>query len=135
MCPCGLRAVPALLRRRALLGGFATAALGQLVETAIAEVRPAVLAARLRDILAVDVGAELRACCVPILYLAATRDRLVTPRSLAHIRRLQPRVQVVTVAGPHLLLQASPAEAAQAIEAFAESCESQTEAPQWMRPT
>jgi len=123
ICPCWFRAVPARLIRWVLLGRFETATLAQLVETAIAEVRPTVLAARTRAILEVDVGAQLQACPVPILYLAATEDRLVSRRSLVQIRRLQPRVEVGTVVGPHLLLQVSPEKAAQVIQAFAASCE------------
>jgi pimeloyl-[acyl-carrier protein] methyl ester esterase len=118
------RAVPWSLIRHELLGRFDTASLGQMVEGAIAGVQPSVLAARARAVLVVDVGAELRSCPVPILYLAATEDRLVSRRSLARIRRLQPRVASVALPGPHLLLQVAPGLAVQVIQAFAASCRS-----------
>lgn len=123
--PWWFRAVPTWLIRRALLGRFSTPRLARLVEGAIGGVQPAVLAARTRAILGVNVDAQLRACPVPILYLAATEDWLVSRRSLAHIRRVQPRVETVVLAGPHLLLQVAAEEAARAIQAFAAACESQ----------
>lgn len=122
--PWWFRAVPRWLIRHALLGRFSTPRLAQLVEDAISAVQPAVLAARVRAITEVDVSAQLRACSVPLLYLTATEDRLVSPRSLANIRRLQPRVTVVVLVRPHLLLQVAPEESACAIQAFAMSCES-----------
>jgi pimeloyl-ACP methyl ester carboxylesterase len=120
--PWWFRAMPFALIRRVLLGRFDTVALGQLLRTAIATAHPAVLAARVRAVLAVDVSAALRVCSVPILYLAAREDRLVSLRSLAHIRRLKPQVDVRTLTGPHLLLQVSPAAAARAVLRFAASC-------------
>jgi pimeloyl-[acyl-carrier protein] methyl ester esterase len=122
--PFWFRAVPWSLVRRGLLGRFDTASLTQMVETAIIGVQPAVLAARARAVLAVDVGVQLQSCLVPILYLAATEDRLVSGKSLAHIKRLQPRVDAVALVGPHRLLQVAPKEAAQAIQTFAASCQS-----------
>jgi pimeloyl-ACP methyl ester carboxylesterase len=86
------RALPWSLIRRGVLGRFETMSLGRMVEGALAVVEPSVLAARVRAVLAVEVGAQLRSCPVPILYLAATEDRLVSRRSLAHISHLQPRV-------------------------------------------
>jgi pimeloyl-ACP methyl ester carboxylesterase len=122
--PWCFRAVPRSLLRRVLLGRFGTPSLAQMVEAAIAAVRPEVLAARARAILAVDVGTQLRVCPVPILYLAATEDRLVSRRSLGHIRGIQPRVEAVVLAGPHLLLQVAPVEATRVIQSFAASCKS-----------
>jgi pimeloyl-ACP methyl ester carboxylesterase len=120
------QAVPRWMVRRVLLGRFATPFIEQMVHCAIAVVRPAVLAARVRAILEVDVGAQLRVCSTPILYLAATEDRLVSQRSLAYIRRVQPRVEVVNFVGPHLLLQTVPEQPARVIEKFAAACESRS---------
>src|SRR5262249_28255215 len=53
--PWWFRVVPRWLIRRALLGRFDEPALAQMVEAAIAGVQPAVLAARARAILEVDV--------------------------------------------------------------------------------
>src|SRR5262249_57240462 len=112
--PFWFRAVPGSLIRRALLGRFDTPPLGGMVEAALVGVHPAVLAARARAVLGVDVGAQLQACPVPILYLSATEDRLVSGRSLAHIRGLQPRVEAVELGGPPPPPPAIPAPAAPA---------------------
>jgi pimeloyl-[acyl-carrier protein] methyl ester esterase len=80
-----------------------------------------VLAARVRNVLTVNLVAELPAVKVPILYLAASDDALVRPRSLRLIQRIAPQVHAVTIASSHLLLQTAPREAATAISSFAAS--------------
>jgi len=122
--PLWFRAVPRPVLHWALLGRHQTAALAELVEAAIGVVRPAVLAARLRAILQVDVATELRTCQLPVLYLSATEDRLVPPRSLASILELYPAVESVSLVGPHLLLQVAAQGAAEAIRRFAAACAS-----------
>jgi pimeloyl-ACP methyl ester carboxylesterase len=122
--PLWFRFVPRPLLRWALLGRFNTARLGELLETAVAAVDPAVMAARARAIVTVDVSLELQSCPVPVLYLSASEDRVVRPRSLTIIRKLYPDVESVTLPGPHLLLQAAPKAAAEAMQRFAALCES-----------
>ncbi len=128
--PVWFRAVPTALIRWALLGRYQTPRLRQMLQQALARVQPAVLAARARAILSVDVAAELQACPVPVLYLSATEDRVVRSNSLAHIRCLHPAVEAIAVVGPHLLLQAAAEEAAGLIRKFVASCRSQNEAVQ-----
>lgn len=121
--PLWFRLSPMPVVRRMLLGQHHATPLGQTVEAVVASVAPAVLAARARAVMAVDVGRQLRSCPVPVLYLAAKEDRLVRPRSLDQIRRMCPELQVVTLPGPHLILQVAAVEAAGAIRAFAARCE------------
>jgi pimeloyl-ACP methyl ester carboxylesterase len=118
--PSLFRIAPSALYRRALLGRFDSPSLRPILSASLAGVQPAVLAARLRAILAVDVRQELQLCHVPILYLRATEDRLVSATSLARVRRLQPRAVEVALVGPHLLLQTAPEAAARAIQEFAD---------------
>lgn len=82
------------------------------------EVAPAALARRAREILGVDLTSVARDVDVPVLALAARRDRAVGPREVAAIQRLLPRATVRWFDAPHLLLQTRPAEAAAAIAAF-----------------
>ena len=99
----------ALLHVFVLNGGTRRA----VVEEATAVVRsvaPAVLAARLRALLQVNVTEALRSCPAPILYIAPSKDRLVGARGLATIRRARPDVESVVLQGPHFLLQARPRE-------------------------
>lgn len=109
--------LPDLALRLALLGLDAG---GQVdaVRAAIQSVDPAVMAARLREIVDVDVRDELRRSTIPVLYLSGSRDRLVGPGSLAEMRRLRPDMESVVLDAPHLVLQRRPVEAARHIASF-----------------
>jgi pimeloyl-ACP methyl ester carboxylesterase len=116
-----LRFVPKTLLLRALLGRYAGAPIGAEVARVIFSVPTSTLAARLRQVLAVDVSADLRRLDVPVLYLIARDDAIVSTASAEHVRRCAPQTSVVTIAGPHLLLQTAPAQATSAIASFAAS--------------
>jgi pimeloyl-[acyl-carrier protein] methyl ester esterase len=98
------RSPPRAALRHALCGGDAT--LAAEVAAAIATVAPAVLAGRLRAVLACDAREALIACEVPLLYLQATADRVIPARCGAEIARAG--AMLVRVDGPHLLLQTNP---------------------------
>ena len=116
-----LSAAPSTLQYRVLLGRSASAQLQAQLREAVAAVPAGVLAARVRSVLTVNVVAELAAVKVPILYLAASNDVLVRPRSLRLIQRIAPQVQAATIASPHLILQTASSDAATAISSFAAS--------------
>lgn len=103
---------------RSLLGRFATAPLCASLQAAIQSVSAETLRARLRAIISVDVKAELAKITVPMLYIKATRDRLVPTRASEAIQGIQPSVSIVEVEGPHFLLQANAKEAALHINNF-----------------
>ena len=103
-----------------LLGRSSTPELRRLLADSLAGVHPRVLACRARAVLTVDVRNLLDTCQVPLLYLLATQDRVVPRRNLGDILARVPRTQVVSIDGPHLLLQTRPAVAAEAIKRFAE---------------
>ena len=72
----------------------------------------------------VDVSARLAAVRVPVLYLQAQYDRVVSHNAAATIVKSLPSVQVVQLDAPHLLLQAVPDAAAQAVHAFLQPLQS-----------
>ncbi|MES2642998.1 MAG: alpha/beta hydrolase [Myxococcota bacterium] len=113
-------ALPPVLLRCLLVGFRAPASLVGRVAATVRSVPPGVLAHRVRAVLAVDAESAARACTVPVLYLRATHDRLVPGRCAAHLGALIPGMQVGEVAGPHLVLQANPEEAAREILRFVE---------------
>jgi len=82
------------------------------------KVRPAVLAARIRAVLTVDVRDEFERIRVPILYLAGRRDRVVPPRVAQELQSLRPDLEMVTLDSPHAVLQRQPMEAASVIGRF-----------------
>jgi pimeloyl-ACP methyl ester carboxylesterase len=107
--------VPGWAVRRLLLGPGASPELVAEVAGAVSTVPPAVLAARLRAVLRANALESLRSCRAPVVYLWGSRDRLVGARGLHSIRRALPSVESIEVDGPHLLLQAKPAESAAVI--------------------
>lgn len=116
---CYLATLPVMLRVplldvgiRTFLSGFrASRQTVRELRREVRSIRPWVLAHRIRQMAWVDGRAALKACQAPILCLAATRDRLVGPRSVRRIRHIRPDVAVQWLDGPHLLLQTRPAEA------------------------
>ncbi len=109
--------LPAVAVRSFLIGGNAPETLSVAVRDAVSSVRARVLAARLRAILACDVRKELAQVRVPILYLRATEDKL--PAQCAEeILGVKPDTKVVSIAGPHLLIQREPQQAADAVANF-----------------
>jgi pimeloyl-ACP methyl ester carboxylesterase len=117
--PWPAMALPRGVLRLLLAGGGSPREIPDAVRAALGRVKPAVLLHRVRQVLGVDVSSALREVRVPMLYLAGSRDRLVGLRGLAQIRRARPEVRTAVLVAPHLLLQASPGEAAQAIVGFA----------------
>jgi len=86
------------------------------IVAAVRAIPPALAVSRLRLLARLDAD-DLR-CTHPVLYLQATRDRLVPPSALTAIRRCCPDLTVTAIAAPHLLMQSSADAAAVAIRAF-----------------
>jgi pimeloyl-ACP methyl ester carboxylesterase len=101
-----------------LVGQGASVRLVTDVKRAIAAVEPKVLAARLRTVLSCDVRPELGRLTLPILYLQAAQDRLVPASCLEEIKRIQPQKEVVSIEGPHLLIQREPQRTAATVTRF-----------------
>lgn len=112
--------LPEWVTRSHLLDPAAPAHLVKEVRDAVASVRPGVLEARIRAVLACDVRADLARITAPILHLQAKQDRLLKPECLDLILRHNPRVSAAAIDGPHLLLQRQPQAAVEAILAFIE---------------
>ena len=101
-----------------LLGKHADLTLLTEVRCAIASVRSEVLTARLREIIACDVIADIAGIDAPILYLQAKDDRLLGSECLAKVERHASRLTIEQISGPHLLLQREPVRTAEAIARF-----------------
>ena len=92
-----------------------------LIRDIVAVVRPidrATVSSRLNAMVALDAAPHLAAVQCPVLVLSATRDRVVRRRFSESLLAAIPDVAHREVEGPHLLLQAAPAECAAAINAF-----------------
>ena len=114
-----VRALPVSILSWFLLGGWATPKLKTALRAALYSVAPAVLRTRAAESLRVDVTSCLSRISVPVLYLRATHDRLIFSGSGKRILTAIPHAKHISIAGPHLLLQAAPVACAQAVADFA----------------
>ena len=78
------------------------------------------LRARASSAMRVDVSSILGTIVVPVLYLRASHDRLLSPAAGRHILSAISQCTTVDIIGPHLLLQTAPKECARAVADFAE---------------
>ena len=110
--------VRATRRTRLLMPGYATPELHHAKALTWKRVNASVLASRSRAALSVDVRSELRECCVPLIYLASTRDEVISRTSLNQILAVAPQTQIAEIEGPHLALFTNPVQSAQKIMNF-----------------
>jgi len=101
-----------------LLGRWSSAAQRQALRAAQSRLQADVLRTRAVAALGVDVGACAAALRIPALCLHAVDDRLLPSRCQRHLSALLPAQDTVWLEGPHLLLQARPDAAAEAIATF-----------------
>jgi pimeloyl-ACP methyl ester carboxylesterase len=113
-----VHAVPVAWAMPWLLGRWSTPDLRRTLAAALASVDADVLRARMRSALEADVVAQASAIDRPVLVLRATDDRLLPRRACEHLLQVLPHATCAEVAGPHLLLQASPERALEAIATF-----------------
>lgn len=102
----------------ALLGTASTRELRAALAAVLAKVGNRVLRHRLGEAMRSDVRSSLARVRVPLLYLQASSDLVVPSACASQVQAVQPNARVQTVRGPHLLLQANPAESAKAIREF-----------------
>ncbi|MBC8070120.1 MAG: alpha/beta hydrolase [Deltaproteobacteria bacterium] len=107
--------VPKHAQAWAVFDGAPSEPLRELFREAQTQVLPAVMAARARAIMRVDATADLRACPVPVSYLQAIRDRVVSASCLRRNLVARPDVAVRRIDAPHLILQTAPAQSLVAI--------------------
>jgi pimeloyl-ACP methyl ester carboxylesterase len=109
--------LPGFVARYLMVGDEAPRALAELVKDTVGWLTPKVLCARVREVLHVDVRAELATVRVPVLYLQPTKDRLVEPLCLGEMQAVK-MGRTVTIEGPHMLLQCEPVLCAEAVAGF-----------------
>lgn len=90
----------------------------------VSGVPPAIMRARLVCLGTVDVRPLLNRVAAPMLYLRASKDRIVSARLSRELTSRLSNVTVTEVSGPHLLLQTRPRECAAAISNFVRARES-----------
>ena len=109
-----------------LVGPDASAGLVSAVQQAIGPVPASVLWARLNAVFHCDAREALARLDIPLLYIHATRDRLIGSAGLREIQRIRPDIPVEHVDGPHLLLQSQPKRCAEIISRCVERIQRMT---------
>jgi pimeloyl-ACP methyl ester carboxylesterase len=111
-------ALPAFAIRTCLIGWDASDDLLAAVRLTVSSVRPAVIASRIRFVLACDVRKQLGDIAVPMLYIQANQDRLIPGVCVKEIHRIKPEMAVKAIDGPHLILQREPQRTAEMVAEF-----------------
>lgn len=101
-----------------MLGDRTSPVLAHTLQTVAAALPRAVLQARARAALTIDVSDQLAATRCPVLCLSGRSDWLIQSRSRAHIVRCRPDCRVVTLDGAHNLLMTHVDEATLAVGQF-----------------
>jgi pimeloyl-[acyl-carrier protein] methyl ester esterase len=113
---------PRFLTRHFTAGRNAPKPLVLRLETIRATVPVETFAARIRAILSCDVRRELNLVRVPILFLHAEEDRLISRARLEEMRQIQPHAAAEIFPGPHLLLERHAVRAAERVARFVREC-------------
>jgi len=116
--PPVVAAIRAMRRAPAVLSGYPTEDLRRARSETWRQVGARVLSTRTRAALGVDTRRHLASCSVPVLYVAASRDRVVPRHNIDDVRAAAHRCEVVTIEGPHLALFTNAAPAAAHIADF-----------------
>jgi pimeloyl-ACP methyl ester carboxylesterase len=89
----------------------------------------AMLKGRLLAVNAVDRTERLAQIRVPMLALVAAQDRLVPRSATAWLRAQAPQLDLLTLQGPHWLLQSRPEACVEALRAFLQRNQGRPEVP------
>ena len=109
---------PRLILEHFLLGRNAPLDLLQKLRHALHSVSPQVLSSRVREVLNCDARDELRRTTVPLMYLEAANDRLLSSSCKEEFSRLKADVLFRLAPGPHLLLQREAQKTANIVTDF-----------------
>ena len=90
------------------MGGSAAADDMRRVRQAVRQVRPQVLAGRLRNVLAGDYGRKRINASTRVVAIFAEQDRLLGRRARQTVMEVCPHAELENIAAPHLALQAEP---------------------------
>ena len=112
------RGVPRWYIKNFLLSGIEDESLINTIKLANHGLTPEVIYSRLREIADVDATEIVKKCELPILYLRATRDRLVYKNSMELIQMCGQNVIIKEFDSPHMLLHTYPKEVATTIRQF-----------------
>ena len=100
--------IPALVAETFLINGHPDVL--PVLRRSLANCSPATLQSRVQCVAQVDVSDSLPEIQCPVFYLRPEQDRLISRRCANHILQRLPTTHLITMPGPHLILQSQPAE-------------------------
>lgn len=101
---------------KALVSGYGKAEMLALLDMAHGMVKASVMAKRAKDILSVNVEADLKKIKAPIYFIGGKDDKVVPRLNLRKILGVRLDVKPRLIPGPHLILQVNPRESAEVIK-------------------
>ena len=113
--------IPKFAFRFFLLGRQAHPVLVEKAQHALRRLPAAIVAQRIRHVFQTNEQNAVRSLRKPVLYLRGLSDNVVSERSWREIQTICPDAEIVTIRGPHMLLQVSPIECWRAIMKFVEA--------------
>lgn len=111
--------IPRTLLAFFMMGRWATREYRDRLDKALHAVDPQVIRRRILDATRIDALASLRDLPVPLLYLLATHDRMISDASWKTVKATLPETALAKIEGPHCLFLARPDACAQAIKRWA----------------
>jgi pimeloyl-ACP methyl ester carboxylesterase len=114
-----MRALPLRLLAALVLGPWSNARHQAAFKQALAAIPSEILRFRAQQALRIDLCARLPNITLPVLYLRASRDRLMPRSAGEQICAAIPTAELREIEGPHFLLQAKPDDCARAVAEFA----------------
>lgn len=115
--------LPGITLKYFLLGADAPPDLVRRLGATLGLISPETLSGRVQEVLNCDVRTELAQTRVPILYIRALSDKLVSSSCHEEILRVRPEIDLATVEAPHMILQREPVKVAEIVVAFVAKCE------------
>jgi pimeloyl-ACP methyl ester carboxylesterase len=117
-----LKSMPRWLRAMLMWGSGDPRRAPPQAARSMATLDSAVLRHRIAAILEVNETHRLGRLTLPVLILAARRDRIVPRGATRRLAAALPTAEFAEIDGPHLLLQSRPLECAAAVARFIDSC-------------
>lgn len=107
--------IPTIIARIFLLGFSANSETLALFKKTLDTVSPNLIAYRLKEIAQLEPNPNPNKINLKTTYIQASNDRLVLNKSLKSLQKVCDDINIVTITGGHLILQANPIECAKIV--------------------
>lgn len=114
-----IQQMPRALLSFFMMGRWATREHRSRLDKALQAVEPDVIRRRILEATHIDALASLRDLSVPLLYLLATQDRMISGASWNTIKAALPHAALAEIEGPHCLFLTRPDLCAEAVKGWA----------------